>query len=71
MSIGEELTEKLAYKVSFYIPLGDFNIPVPQSVVVTWGVMAFLVIVSIIFTRNMKIVPGKRRVYRVLYREAV
>ena len=57
------MTEKLAYKVSFYIPLGDFNIPVPQSVVVTWGVMAFLVIVSIIFTRNMKIVPGKRQAF--------
>ncbi len=63
LSIGEELTEKLAYKVSFYIPLGDFRIPVPQSVVVTWGVMAFLVIVSIIFTRNMKIVPGKRQAF--------
>ena len=40
LSIGEELTEKLANKVSFYIPLGDFNIPFPQSVVVTWGVSA-------------------------------
>ncbi len=61
MSLGEELAEKLAYKVSFYIPLGDVKIPVPQSVVVTWGVMAFLVILSIIFTRNMKIVPGKKQ----------
>ena len=61
MSLGEELAEKLAYKVSFYIPLGDIRIPVPQSVVVTWGVMAFLVIISIIFTRNMKIVPGKKQ----------
>ena len=61
LSLGEELAEKLAYKVSFYIPLGDIRIPVPQSVVVTWGVMAFLVIISIIFTRNMKIVPGKKQ----------
>ena len=63
LSIGEELTENLAYKISFYIPLGDFKIPVPHSVVVTWGVMAFLVIVSIIFTRKMKIVPGKRQAF--------
>ena len=63
MSIGEELTANLAYKISFYIPLGDFKIPVPQSVVTTWGVMAFLVIISIIFTRKMKIVPGKRQAF--------
>lgn len=57
MSLSEELTEKLAYKISFYIPLGDLQIPVPQSTVITWGVMAFLVIVSILFTRNLKVVP--------------
>ena len=28
LSLGEELAEKLAYKVSFYIPLGDIRIPV-------------------------------------------
>jgi F-type H+-transporting ATPase subunit a len=67
LGLAEELTEKLAYKVSFYIPLGDFRIPVPQSVVVTWGIMAFLVIVSIIFTRNMKMVPtGKQALLETL-----
>ncbi len=67
MSLSEELTEKLAYKISFYIPLGDFRIPVPQSVVVTWIVMAFLVILSIIFTRNLQIVPkGKQALLETL-----
>lgn len=69
MSLGEELTEKLAYKISFYIPLGDFKIPVPQSVVTTWGVMIFLVIVSIIFTRNMKLIPGKKQALIELFIE--
>lgn len=67
MSLSEELTEKLAYKISFYIPLGDFRIPVPQSVVITWIVMAFLVILSIIFTRNLQIVPkGKQALLETL-----
>ncbi len=61
MTLSEELTEKLAYKISFYIPLGDFRIPVPQSVVITWIVMAFAVVVSILLTRNLQVVPkGKQ-----------
>ena len=53
-----DLNEELAYKIAFTIgPL-----QVPQYVVVTWGIMAFLVIFSIVMTRNLKLVPGKRQV---------
>ena len=53
-----DLKEELAYKIAFTIgPL-----QVPQYVVITWGIMAFLVIFSIIMTRNLKLVPGKRQV---------
>ena len=53
-----DLNEELAYKIAFTIgPL-----QVPQYVVITWGIMAFLVIFSIIMTRNLKLVPGKRQV---------
>ena len=37
--------------------IGGLNIP--ESVIITWCIMAFLVIVSILFTRNLKIVPSK------------
>ena len=53
-----DLNEELAYKIAFTIgPL-----QVPQYVVITWGIMAFLVILSIVMTRNLKLVPGKRQV---------
>lgn len=45
-------------KTAFTIPLFG-GIPVPQSVVITWGIMAFLVLLSIVFTRSLKIMPGK------------
>ena len=53
-----DLNEELAYKIAF--TLGPLQ--VPQYVVITWGIMAFLVIFSIIMTRNLKLVPGKRQV---------
>lgn len=36
---------------------------VPKSVVVTWGVMAFLVLISILLTRNLKRIPSKRQMF--------
>lgn len=68
MGLAEELSEKLdiASKV-YHLELGSFDIPIPQSVVVTWLVMAFLVILSIIFTRNLQVVPkGKQAVFESL-----
>ncbi len=65
MELAEELSEKLdiASKV-YHLNLGSFDIPIPQSVVVTWLVMAFLVILSIVFTRNLQVVPkGKQAVF--------
>lgn len=37
--------------------IGGLNIP--ESVIITWCIMAVLVIASILFTRNLKIVPSK------------
>ena len=53
-----ELSEELEYKIAFSVG----GLDVPSYVVVTWGIMAFLVIFSIVMTRNMKLVPGKRQV---------
>ena len=54
----DHLSEELEYKIAFHIG----GLAVPSYVVVTWGIMAFLVIFSILMTRNMKLVPGKRQV---------
>ena len=61
-SLGEELVKTLDNGTAFTIPIGN-GIPIPESVVVTWCIMAFVVVVSIIFTRNLKIVPKGPQLY--------
>ena len=60
MSMGEELSEKLAYKMVDIIP-GAATFKVPQSCITTWGVMLALVLLAIFFTRKMEIVPKGRQ----------
>ena len=52
-----DLNEELAYKIAFTI--GPLR--VPEYVVVTWGIMAVLVVGSWLLTRNLTLVPGKRQ----------
>lgn len=54
--LADKLMEELECRTSFEIPIFG-GIPVPESCVMTWIIMAFLVIASIIFTKTMKIVP--------------
>lgn len=60
MGLTETIREEIEYKIAFTIP--GIDLPIPVSVVTTWGIMAFLVVMSIILTRNMKLVPGKRQI---------
>ena len=46
--------EELNCKVVFTIPIGK-GLPIYESVVVTWIVMAVLVLLSIILVRNLKV----------------
>ena len=54
--ISENLSEAMQNKVAFRIPIFG-GIPVPVSCVVTWIIMAILVIASILLTRNLKLIP--------------
>ena len=54
--LAAELISELDSKISFVVPIFD-GIPIPNSVVVTWGIMAFVMILTLIFVRNLKIVP--------------
>lgn len=59
-NLSEELMESLESKTAFTIPIFG-GIPVPDSCVVTWIIMAVLVILSIFFTSGLKKVPtGKQ-----------
>lgn len=60
--LATELMSDLDNKISFVIPIFG-GIPIPSSVVVTWGIMAFLMIITLIFVRNLKMVPTGPQVY--------
>ncbi len=58
--LSEKLMEELESKTAFTIPVFG-GIPVPDSCVVTWVIMAALVALSIILTHKLKKVPtGKQ-----------
>ena len=58
--LSEKLMEELESKTAFTIPIFG-GIPVPDSCVVTWLMMAVLVVLSIILTHKLKKVPtGKQ-----------
>lgn len=60
--LGSELAEELQVETVFTIP--GLNIPVYESVVVTWIIMAVIVLVCILLTRNLKVEnPGKRQLF--------
>jgi len=58
--ISENLSEAMQNKVAFRIPIFG-GIPVPVSCVVTWIIMAILVIASILLTRNLKLIPDRKQ----------
>ncbi|ROR30675.1 F-type H+-transporting ATPase subunit a [Mobilisporobacter senegalensis] len=60
--LATELMSQLETKISFVIPIFE-GIPVPASVVVTWGIMAFLMILTLVFVRNLKMVPTGPQIY--------
>lgn len=64
--IKEKLMEELDNPTAFTIPIFG-GLPVGWSVVITWGIMAVLVVLSILFTRHLKKVPGKAQLVAEIY----
>lgn len=60
--IANELLEELNCDTAFTIPVFG-GIEVAESVIITWVIMAFMLILAICMTRNLKVQnPGKRQV---------
>lgn len=55
-NLSEKLMEELESRTAFTIPILG-GIPVPESCVITWVIMAVLVLLSIILVRRLKTVP--------------
>lgn len=60
MNIKEELIEALQNKTAFEIPLFG-GIPVPESTVVSWILIAAITALALWLTHNMKKVPGRKQ----------
>ena len=64
--MGEELQEQLQNRILWESP---FDVPlvgpihISESVVMTWFLMAIIMVLVLILTRNLKIVPGKRQAF--------
>lgn len=54
--LADKLMDELDCRIAFEIPLFG-GIPVPESCVMTWVIMAALVLFSVIFVRKLKKVP--------------
>ena len=66
MMNGEELMHKMQFK-GYDINVLGFHIPISDSIIVMWIVMAVLIVLSIIFTRNLRMVPtGKQNVAEII-----
>ncbi len=62
MDIAARLIEELESKTVFEIPIPIIGkLPVPESAIVTWGIMAFIMIITLIFVRNLQIVPNRKQ----------
>lgn len=62
-SISEEIKEQIECNVVFTIPVPfvDGGIPVYESTVVTWIIMAAVTLICALLTRDLKIVPNKKQ----------
>lgn len=60
-AIKEKIMEGLQTDIWFTIPIFG-EIPVSSSVVITWIIMAVLILLSILLTRRLKIIPSKPQI---------
>jgi len=63
MTLSEALQEKLAIKTVFTFEAAGHTIPVTETVVVTWAIMAVLILAAVVFTRRLKTVPAGAQVF--------
>jgi F-type H+-transporting ATPase subunit a len=60
MDLANALKEELNVDTAFTVHLGSLSIPVAESTVISWVVIAILVVLTLILTRNLKVEnPGK------------
>jgi F-type H+-transporting ATPase subunit a len=67
MELGTELTNAISPHRVFSINLFGYELPISDTVVVMWLIMAILIIFAVIFTRKLETVPkGKQNLIETL-----
>jgi F-type H+-transporting ATPase subunit a len=59
LSLGDKINASLSIRTAFTLHIGPLAIPVTETVVVMWGVMAVLIVFAFFAGRGMKERPGK------------
>jgi F-type H+-transporting ATPase subunit a len=59
MSISEKITEGMGIKTMFTIDAFGYSIPISDTVISTWIIMAILVLAAFLLTRKLREIPKK------------
>ena len=59
--IAADLLAELECETAFSFDIGSFHVDVLESVVITWVIMAFVLLLSVFLTRNLKVRDVSRR----------
>ena len=59
--LKETIMEELNCETVFTIHIGNFNIPIAESTVITWVIMAILLVLCIFLTRGLKVKNVSKR----------
>jgi F-type H+-transporting ATPase subunit a len=59
MSISEKIVEGMGIKTVFTVHAFGFDVPVSDTVISTWIVMAILILAAFVLTRRMREIPKK------------
>jgi F-type H+-transporting ATPase subunit a len=57
LSLGERIKEALAFKTIFTVHIAGISIPITETVITTWIVMAVIILGSLVLTRRLSEVP--------------
>jgi F-type H+-transporting ATPase subunit a len=63
MTLSDKLTETLKIETAFTVKAAGFEIPITETVIVTWAVMAICVVGALIWRGRLRQVPRGKQVF--------
>lgn len=63
LTLGQRIREAMAFRTIFTVHIGNISVPITETVVTTWIVMAVLVALALMLTRRLREVPAGPQVF--------